>query len=199
MKKIWEDFKKFIKRGNVVDMAVGVAVASAFTAIVTAFTKGFINPLLALISKNSTQEELKIILREEKIDAITGEIIQSEVALLWGGFVQAIINFLIVALSLFIVMRIVSGFSNRAKKLSSNVKNLLTDEDEKAAAAAEAAKLAEEEKAKAEAEAKALEEAKAKEEAAKIAAELLEEENRKKREEALLTEIRDLLKSMNNK
>ncbi|MBQ7332803.1 MAG: large conductance mechanosensitive channel protein MscL [Clostridia bacterium] len=199
MKKIWEDFKKFIKRGNVVDMAVGVAVASAFTAIVTAFTKGFINPLLALISKNSTQEDLKIILREEKIDAVTGEIIQSEVALLWGGFVQAIINFLIVALSLFIVMRIVSGFSNRAKKFSSGVKNLLTDADEKEAAELEAAKIAEEEKAKAEAEEKALEEAKAKAEAEKLAAELLEEENRKKREEALLTEIRDLLKSMNNK
>ena len=47
MKKLFEEFKKFIKRGNVVDMAVGVAVAAAFTAIVTAFTKGFITPLLS--------------------------------------------------------------------------------------------------------------------------------------------------------
>ena len=196
MKKFWEDFKKFIKRGNVVDMAIGVAVASAFTAIVTAFTKGFINPLLALISKNSTQEDLKIVLREEILDA-EGNVIQSEVALLWGGFVQAIINFLIVALTLFVVMRIVSAVSARAKKLSADVKNLLTDDDEKAAEAAEAAKLAEAEEAaaKAKAEAEAAE-AKAKEEAAAKAA-IEEEENRKKREEALLTEIRDLLKSMN--
>ena len=43
MKKFWQDFKKFITRGNVIDMAVGVAVATAFTAIVTAFTKGFIS------------------------------------------------------------------------------------------------------------------------------------------------------------
>lgn len=190
MKKFWEDFKKFIKRGNVVDMAVGVAVASAFTAIVTAFTKGFINPLLALISNNSTQADLKWIIRPEIKDSVTGEIIQSEVALLWGGFVQAIINFVIVALTLFIVMRIVSAFSNRAKKLSTDVKNLLSDEDEKAAAAAEAAKLAEEE-------------AKAAEEAARLEAEnaekakLAAEEERKVREEALLTEIRDLLKTMN--
>ena len=196
MKKFWEDFKKFIKRGNVVDMAIGVAVASAFTAIVTAFTKGFINPLLALISSNSTQEELKWIIRPEKIDE-TGAIIQSEVAILWGGFVQAIINFIIVALTLFIVMRIVSGFSARAKKLSGDVKNLFTDADEKATACAEAAKLEEEAKAKAEAEAKALEEAARLEAEAKEKAKLLEEENRKKREEALLTEIRDLLKSMN--
>ena len=190
MKKFWEDFKKFIKRGNVVDMAVGVAVASAFTAIVTAFTKGFINPLLALISNNSTQADLKWIIRPEIKDPVTEEIIQSEVALLWGGFVQAIINFVIVALTLFIVMRIVSAFSSRAKKLSTDVKNLLSDEDEKAAAAAEAARLAEEE-------------AKAAEEAARLEAEnaekakLAAEEERKVREEALLTEIRDLLKTMN--
>lgn len=190
MKKFWEDFKKFIKRGNVVDMAVGVAVASAFTAIVTAFTKGFINPLLALISNNSTQADLKWIIRPEIKDPVTEEIIQSEVALLWGGFVQAIINFVIVALTLFIVMRIVSAFSNRAKKLSADVKNFLSDEDEKAAAAAEAAKLAEEE-AKAAEEAARLEAENA--EKAKIAA----EEERKVREEALLTEIRDLLKTMN--
>ncbi len=196
MKKFWEDFKKFIKRGNVVDMAVGVAVASAFTAIVTAFTKGFINPLLALISNNSTQEELKWIIRPEKVDE-AGTVIQSEVAILWGGFVQAIINFIIVALTLFIVMRIVSGFSNRAKKLSTDVKNLLTDEDEKAAAAAEAARLEAEAKAKAEAEAARLEaEAKAKAEA-EAKAKSLEVENRDKREEVLLTEIRDLLKAMN--
>ncbi len=197
MIKFWEDFKKFIKRGNVVDMAVGVAVASAFTAIVTAFTKGFINPLLALISSNSTQEDLKWIIRPEIIDETTQEVIQSEVAILWGGFVQAIINFIIVALSLFIIMRIVSGFSNRAKKLSTDVKNLLTDEDEKAAAAAEAARLEAEAKAKAEAEAARLEaEAKAKAEA-EAKAKSLEVENRDKREEVLLTEIRDLLKAMN--
>lgn len=193
MKKFWEDFKKFIKRGNVVDMAVGVAVASAFTAIVTAFTKGFINPLLALLSNSENQEELKWIIKQEK-DELGN--ITSEVAILWGGFVQAIINFIIVALTLFIVMRIVSGFSNRAKKLSTDVKNLLTDADEKAAEAAEAAKLAEEEKAKAEAEAKAKAEAARLEEEAKAKAKLLEEENRKEREEALLTEIRDLLKAL---
>ena len=196
MKKFWQDFQKFIKRGHVVDMAVGVAVASAFTAIVTAFTKGFINPLLALISNNSTQEELKWVIRPEIIDEATQEVIQSEVAILWGGFVQAIINFLIVALSLFIVMRLVARFSDRAKKLSTDVKNLLTDDDEKAAAAAEALKLEEEVKAKAEAEAKAKEEAERLEAEAKAKALALEAENREKREEELLTEIRDLLKTM---
>ncbi len=188
MKKFWEDFKKFIKRGNVVDMAVGVAVASAFTAIVTAFTKGFINPLLALISKNSTQEELKWVLREEIINPVTEEVVQTEVAILWGSFLMAIINFLIVAFTLFTVVRIVSAVSARAAK----VRSMFTDEDEKRAEAEAKAKAEAEEAAKAAAEEaeKAAALAKAKEEA---------EENRKKNEEALLTEICELLRELNAK
>ena len=88
MKKFWEDFKKFIKRGNVVDMAVGVAVATAFTAIVTAFTKGFITPLLALLTGNAQTAELKWVIRPEVVDEMTGEVITAEVAILWGGFVH---------------------------------------------------------------------------------------------------------------
>ncbi len=198
MKKFWEDFKKFIKRGNVVDMAVGVAVASAFTAIVTAFTKGFINPLLALISKSSDQEALKIILRPEVLDA-SGEVVQTEVALLWGPFVQAIINFIIVAFTLFLVIKIVSAVASRSAKIRQGVQDLLTDSDEKRAEAEAAAKAQEEEAARA-AEEKARIEA---EEAAKAEAlakaKLEEEENRKKREEALLVEICGLLKELNKK
>lgn len=187
MKKFWEDFKKFIKRGNVVDMAVGVAVASAFTAIVTAFTKGFITPILALISNTSNTEELKYIIRPEILDE-AGEVIQGEIAILWGGFVQAIINFLIVALTLFIVMRVVARVEKR-------VRDMLTDEDEKAAAAAAKAKEEEEKKAAEAAAAAAAAEAAAAEAAAAEAAAIAAEKARLEREEALLTEIRDLLKN----
>ena len=188
MKKFWEDFKKFIKRGNVVDMAVGVAVASAFTAIVTAFTKGFITPILALISNTSNSEELKYIIRPEVVDEVTGDIIQGEIAILWGGFVQAIINFLIVALTLFIVMRIASSIGKTARAI-------LTDEEKKAAEAAAAAKAEEEKKAAEAAAAKAAEEARIAEENRKKEEALAAEKARLEREEALLTEIRDLLRS----
>ena len=189
MKKLFEEFKKFVKRGNVVDMAVGVAVASAFTAIVTAFTKGFVSPLIALLTGESNLDDLKWIIRPEITETVGEEttVIQAEVALLWGSFVQAIINFFIIALALFIVMKVVSAVQTRAEKLHKNVRNLITDEDEKAAAAAAKAK------AEAEAAAKA-----AAEEAAKAEAAILEakakESARLEREEALLTEIRDLLR-----
>ena len=202
MKKFWQDFKKFITRGNVIDMAVGVAVAGAFTAIVTAFTKGFISPLLALLTNDSDLASMKHILRPAVVEVAadgTETVITAEVALLWGEFVQKIIDFLIIALTLFIVMRVASAVMAHSAKIRENMKNALTDADEKAAAEA-AAKAAEEEAAAA----KAAEEAAAAEAAAKAAAEAQaeaerlakeKEEARLAREEALLTEIRDLLKN----
>ena len=103
MKKLFADFKKFIKRGNVVDMAVGVAVASAFTAIVSAFTTGFIAPLLTLITGESTLDEMKWIIRAAVMDGET--VVEPEVAFLWGPFVHAIINFLIIAFTLFLMLK----------------------------------------------------------------------------------------------
>ena len=190
MKKLIEEFKKFIKRGNVVDMAVGVAVASAFTAIVNAFTKGFISPLIALLTGESNLDEVKLIIRPEVTETVGEEtvVVQQEVALLWGAFLQAIINFFIIALALFTVMKVVSTIRARAEKFSKDVKNHFSDEDEKAAAKAAAEKAEAEEKARAEAEAAA--------EAERIAAEeKANEVERLKREEALLVEIRDLLRN----
>lgn len=192
MKKLWEDFKKFIKRGNVVDMAVGVAVASAFTAIVTAFTKGFISPLIALLSGHSDMSEMKWVVKEAVLDADGVTVLEAEVAILWGSFLQAIINFLIVAIALFIVMRVATAVRTRAEKLSTNVKNRFTDADEKRAAEEAKAKAEAEEAARIEAEKAAEAQRLAEEEAAK-------EKARIEREEALLTEMRDLLKEIKNK
>ena len=190
MKKFFEDFKKFITRGNVVDMAVGVAVASAFTAIVTAFTKGFITPLLALLTNDSDLAEMKWIIRPEvsHLNEAGATIVEvAEVSLLWGAFLQRIIDFLIIAFVLFLVLKIATGIAARSAKFRERVIDAVSDRDEKAALEAEA-------KAKADEEAKAALEAEAKaaEEAARLLAE--KEEKRKEAEIELLTEIRDLLK-----
>lgn len=183
---LWTEFKKFISRGNVVDMAVGVAVATAFTAIVTAFTKGFVSPMIALITGNVDLSEMKWILREAVLDA-EGAVVTSEIAILWGAFIQAIINFLIIALVMFIFLKIVTSAAKRAAKLREEMTDRLTGNDvEKAKAEAEA-------KAKAEAEEKAAAEAKAAQEA-----EIAAEKERKLKEFELLSEIRDLLKEKNN-
>ncbi len=188
MKKFWEDFKKFISRGNVIDMAVGVAVASAFTAIVTAFTKGFVSPLIAVITGGFSLSDLKYVYREAVVDE-AGTVTSPEVAFLWGEFVQKIVDFLIIALVLFTVMRIASAVGAHSAKIRDalNAKKL----EEEAAAAAEA-----EAKAKAEAEAQAQAEAEAKAKAELEAQEIIEAEKaRLERQEQLLTEIRDLLRN----
>ncbi|MBQ8529145.1 MAG: MscL family protein [Clostridia bacterium] len=191
MKKFFEEFKKFIKRGNVVDMAVGVAVASAFTAIVNAFTKGFISPLLAMLTGESTLDELKWVIKPEVVEVVDGveTVTSAEVALLWGSFVHAIINFFIVALALFTVMKIVASVRARAEKIGKEVRNRFSNEDEKAAAEAERAK------AEAEAAERAAAEAKAEEE--RLVKEAEEAERaRLERQETLLSDIRDLLEDI---
>ena len=169
MKKMLAEFKKFIKRGNVVDMAIGVAVASAFTAIVNAFTKGIISPLIALLTGASSLAEVKWVLRPEVTqtvgegaEAVT-EIITPEVAMFPGLVLQAAIDFLIVATFLFIVMHVAHKLSERAQRIAEEIR-LRTDEEYQAKLAkekedAEKAALAAKEAAdKAAAEAKAKEE-----------------------------------------
>ena len=193
MKKFWSEFKKFITRGNDVDMAVGVTVATAFTAIVSAFTKGFISPILALLTSDAELAEAKWVIRPELTElGADGQVVvtRAEVAIMWGGFLQAILDFLLIAFILFVMMRVANRLSARASRLTNDLKTMAGIGVEEA----EAAKKAKEEadaKAKAEAEAAA---EKARLEAEQKAEEARAETDRLKREIELLTEIRDLLK-----
>ena len=200
MKKFFEEFKKFITRGNVVDMAIGVAVAGAFTKIVNSFTNGFVSPVVGLITGGANLSEQKWILRPEVVEVLedgTEKVVTPESALLWGTFVQNIIDFLIIAFVLFIIMKIFNQVMTKAKEVSADIKDDLKPnkikEAEEAAAKAEAEKKAAEEaaaKAKAEAEAaKAEAEKQAQIDACKAQIACTEST------EKLLTEIRDLLKN----
>lgn len=172
----WQDFKAFISRGNVVDMAIGVVVASAFKDIVTKFTSAFLSPLIALLTDGADLTELKWIIRPEVLDA-EGNVTVAEVSFAWGSFVQSIIDFLIIAFVLFLIIRIFTKAANKAKELSKSKEEI--EAEEKAAAEA---------KAKEEAEKKAAEEARLAAEAEKAATKEREIET-----VALLKEIRDSL------
>lgn len=191
---LWASFKAFITRGNVVDMAIGVTVAGAFTAIVTAFTKGIISPIVALITGGVSLVDLKVVVREavEEVVDEGGNVLvaaKPEVAFLWGALLQAIIDFLIIAAVLFLLLRVFTYVSNQSKRIREELERRAR-KDELEAAQAKAAEEAAQ--AKAEAEAKA---ALAAQEAAAVAAAAKEKEERAKREEDLLREIRDLLKN----
>lgn len=104
MKKFIQEFKEFAIKGNMIDMTVGVIIGGAFTALVGAFTTYIVNPLLSIIpGMDSLDEALKIVLKEGVIEG--GEIITPEVAIKFGAFISAIINFLILALIIFLFVK----------------------------------------------------------------------------------------------
>ena len=103
MKKFLEEFKEFALKGNVMDMAIGVIIGGAFTAIVTAFTDDFITPLISIFG--GTEFGGKIPLPGPEGNAI-----------LWGDFISAVVNFLIVALILFSMLKAMNKLVNLRKK-----------------------------------------------------------------------------------
>ncbi len=106
MRKFFQDFKKFITKGNVLDLAVGMIIGSAFTAITTALVQKVLNPLLALLGPQNF-DSLVTVLREEVLNA-DGSVAQAAVVIDWGALISAIINFLLVGFTLFIIVRVFS-------------------------------------------------------------------------------------------
>lgn len=148
--KLWSEFKKFINRGNVVDMAVGVAVANAFKDIITKFTNGFLSPIVGLVTKGEVLGDLKWVL-VEGVENAEG-VIEGEVAFLWGEFLQSVIDFIIIAAVLFAILKIFTIAAQKAKELTVSQEEREAEEKKKAETKAkeEAAKkaAAEEEAAK---------------------------------------------------
>lgn len=126
MKKIFEEFKKFVMRGNIVDMAVGVIVGSSFTAIVNSLSnnilKPIINYLLALIFGANSLSEVYTFLGEPVINAETGEIdLAQSIYIDWGTFINSILNFLLVAIVLFTIVKVVNTIREGQKKIVADI------------------------------------------------------------------------------
>ena len=105
MKKFIEDFKAFALKGNIVDMAVGVVVGGAFGKIVTSLVNDIITPLISLATGRVSFTDLKIVFNEAVLDE-AGNVLQAETALTYGNFLQSIIDFFIIALSIFVVIKL---------------------------------------------------------------------------------------------
>lgn len=107
MKKFISDFKAFIMKGNIIDMAVGVVIGGAFGKIVTSLVNDIITPLVSILTGKVSLTELKWVINEAVIDE-AGVEVTPELALTYGNFAQNIIDFLIIAFSIFIVLRIMT-------------------------------------------------------------------------------------------
>lgn len=104
-----QEFRKFIMRGNVIDLAVGVIIGAAFGAVVTSLVNDVIMPPIGLIVGGIDFSDIKIVLQ-----AAQGE--SPEVAINIGVFLNAIINFLIVALAVFFMIRVVNRLQEMAER-----------------------------------------------------------------------------------
>ena len=138
MKKFFGEFKKFITRGNVVDMAVGVIVGSSFTAIVNALSnnilKPFINWLLAQILGADSLKEVFTFLKKA-YDEEGALDLENSIYLDWGALINAIINFFLIAFVLFIIVKIINkmreNHDDMVEKIKKNKKVRPTKEEKR--------------------------------------------------------------------
>ena len=140
MKKFFGEFKKFITRGNVLDMSVGVIVGGAFTAIVNGLSnfvlKPVINFLLASILGKNSLENIVTFLGEPayKLDAdgVTQVIdLANSFYIDWGAFINAIINFLLIALVLFSIVKVMNRLKENNEKIKTGINKKHLDKNER--------------------------------------------------------------------
>ena len=126
MKKLLTEFKEFALKGNVIDMAIGVIIGGAFSAIVTSLTSSFINPLINSVGGAEVAGTIKL----PWVD-YTG--LDSEAALAlsldYGSFITAVINFLIIALILFIMLKAVTTATKAAEEAAKKLTKKKAEEE----------------------------------------------------------------------
>lgn len=150
--KLWGEFKKFISRGNVLDLAVGVVIGAAFTAIVTSLTNDIIMPLINSAVGEGDLSSLCTVLKAVYLEDGTLDMANSLV-INWGNFIQAILDFILIAIVIFAIVKVINTVRDAGNKLNTLakrekelkkrtkkfVKQGMSESDAKARAAAEIA------------------------------------------------------------
>lgn len=110
-----KDFKEFAMKGNIVDMAVGVIIGGAFGKIVSSLVNDIIMPVVSLVTGGDGYKNLKYIITEGK-KATDGTDIVEEVAINYGLFIQNIVDFVIIALSIFLALKVIMKFKKKEEE-----------------------------------------------------------------------------------
>lgn len=120
MKKFFSEFKTFISRGNVVDMAVGVIVGGAFGKISTSLVNDVIMPAVSMLMGGVDFTAWKIVLKEAVMEmGADGVLVETapEVAIKYGSLIAVIVDFLIIALSVFCVVKLINSMKAKAEEM----------------------------------------------------------------------------------
>jgi large conductance mechanosensitive channel len=148
LKNFIAEFKKFITRGNVVDMAVGVIVGGAFTAIVNGLSNFILKPLVnyalaLIIGKDTLSEIVTMLLPAYTTDEAGAQVLDlaNSIYIDWGSFINAILNFFIIAFVLFCIVRVINRVRDNQKDLVSKAKKNKPTKEERKAMKADGVKL----------------------------------------------------------
>lgn len=112
---IIKEFKTFIQRGNVVDMAVGIVIGAAFGKIVNSFVNDILMPPIGMLIHDGSFSRLQIVMKEA-VTTSDGEIIRQAVAINYGAFIQVLLNFLIIAFAIFLFIKGVNKLKRKEEK-----------------------------------------------------------------------------------
>lgn len=123
MKKFFKEFKDFISRGNVLDMAVGIIVGGAFTAIINALVNNILTPLLNLIPGTGDTGALQVVLRDPVV--VDGNVVTEALVIDFGAVISAIITFLITAFVLFLIIKTINSIRAGGKRLAAKQKKAI--------------------------------------------------------------------------
>lgn len=118
---MFKEFKEFISKGNVIDLAVGVIIGGAFGKIVNSFVDSIIMPVLGLILGKINFQELKLVLKPS-------DGVNTELAVSYGLFIQNIINFLIIGFVLFLMVKVINKLRKQEEALESEEKPTIEQE-----------------------------------------------------------------------
>jgi len=111
--KIIKEFKEFAVKGNMIEMAIGIIIGASFNKVINVLVKNIFLPPLSLLSDGITLDKKKLIIRSEKIN-------QTEVAIEYGLFLETLIDFLAIGITVFVVVKFFNSLKNKAHDVSNN-------------------------------------------------------------------------------
>ena len=128
-----KEFKTFIARGNVLDLAVAVVIGTAFNKIVTSFVNDLIMPALCLLTGKASFADLKWCVKEAITLTEDGEVLDQSTYIIYGAFLQAVIDFLLIAFSVFIMIKVVNNVRKKLEQVTEALPGLKKSPEEIAA------------------------------------------------------------------
>ncbi|MDF2677769.1 MAG: mscL [Bacillota bacterium] len=111
---MWKEFKEFAFKGNVLDLAIGVIIGGAFGKIVTSIVNDIIMPVFGYITSGMDFKTMKKVLSPAVMEG--DKVIKPEAAIMYGNFIQNIVDFLIIAFSIFVIIKLINKAKEKQKK-----------------------------------------------------------------------------------